>query len=526
MIAVSMKSAAHDEEKKQRQTTVDILRLGADGNETSRQPVEIRIENLSLASTTQTSCKTRRGFFSGQADQGEFLAKTYLKNLDFAIPPAQLTAILGSSGSGKTSLLNVLVGRTPAKLTISGNVYFNGARNPPVHKINAISGYVRQEDGSLLSHLTVRQTLQYAIELYTKETPSALERDSKAEEIIDLVGLQDCADVLVGDDETTGCSGGQKRRVSIGIQLVNDPTCLFLDEPTTGLDARTALSIVQTLKKLASRGQTVVCSVHQPRQEIWDTFDNVMLLMPGGQLAYAGKTSDTLEHFARAGYDLPKSPIHQRDIAFREISDGAYGASSFLLSYMAVELPLSFLSALASTGVIFAVTGLQATSSDGVDATRNVLSMILVLFAYITTGESLGIAYSAWLGEHGGLGVALMNSTVLWLSFMAGFLVSTLPPALNYLNYGSIFKYSAVVLSLNEFEALKPLEIASTDGAAVEEVGTPFRDGQTVLQFLNFADQKMGLNLAMVIVLMVAYRLLAWLCLEARVRTMFSRKSR
>jgi len=108
----------------------------------------------------------------------------------------------------------------------------------------------------------------------------------------------------------------------------------------------------------------------------------------------------------------------QREIAFREISDGAYDASSFLLSYMVVELPLSFLSALASTVVVFAVTGLQTDSGDSIDGgaiapgARNVLSMILVLFAYITTGESLGIAYSAWLGDHGGLGVALMNSTV------------------------------------------------------------------------------------------------------------------
>jgi len=103
---------------------------------------------------------------------------------------------------------------------------------------------------------------------------------------------------------------------------------------------------------------------------------------------------------------------------------------------------------------------------------------------------------------------------------MAGFLVSTLPRALNYLNYGSIFKYSAIVLSLNEFEALKPTEVASLGVA--EDAGSLFRDGQSVLQFLNFADQKLGQNLAMVTVLMVAYRLLAWLCLEARVRTMFA----
>lgn len=108
---------------------------------------------------------------------------------------------------------------------------------------------------------------------------------------------------------------------------------------------------------------------------------------------------------------------------------------------------------------------------------------------------------------------------------MAGFLVSTLPWALKYLNYGSIFKYSSIVLSLNEFEALKPIEDAPL-GTATEEVsGSLFRDGQSVLQFLDFADQTLGLNVAMIVVLMVVYRLLAWMCLETRVCTMFSRKS-
>jgi len=110
-----------------------------------------------------------------------------------------------------------------------------------------MSGYVRQEDRCLLSHLTVRQTLRYAILLYKKKTLSVTERERKVEEILDMVGLQDCAEVLVGDSETTGCSGGQRRRVSIGIQLANDPACLFLDEPTTGLDARTGNVFALTL---------------------------------------------------------------------------------------------------------------------------------------------------------------------------------------------------------------------------------------------------------------------------------------
>ncbi len=118
---------------------------------------------------------------------------------------------------------------------MKGAIYFNDTKNPSLRLINGVSSYVRQDDNFLLSHLTVRETLQYAAELRMDNSISKADKFAKVEDIIDLLGLRDCADVIIGSTAVKGCSGGQRRRVSIGIQLVTEPACLFLDEPTSGL---------------------------------------------------------------------------------------------------------------------------------------------------------------------------------------------------------------------------------------------------------------------------------------------------
>ncbi|KAG0022926.1 hypothetical protein BGZ80_010841 [Entomortierella chlamydospora] len=490
-----------------------------------RQPVTIAVKDLSVhvAQTPNLQFK-------------HTIQKPLLQNISFEAPAAQLTAILGGSGSGKTTLLNALLHRNSSR--VSGDIYFNGVKVLSKSKINAICGYVRQDDGFLMSHLTVRETLRYATELGMEKPLPVAEKWRKAEEIMDLMGLRECADVMVGGEGFSGCSGGQRRRVSIGMQLVIEPACLFLDEPTSGLDALT---------------------------DIWNELDNVLLLMTGGRLAYAGKTDEALGYFEQAGYaplkhmnppvlffwKLDPTPVgllnrlglfHQlmgatlagvmvhtevfpeeSAIAFREISDGRYSTTSFLLSYMINELPLSLISASFSAGIIFLVTGLQTNAT-------SVASMVLVMFAYITTGESLGIAYSACFRAKGGLGVAFMNSTVLWMSFMAGFLVPKLPLALRYFKYASIFSYSAKMVSLNEFRGLSVVggSSGSSDFMTKNVQMTtpsplliPFQNGEAVLQFLNFEVQSLQVSIGMLITLMVIYRVMAWAALVVRAR--FSR---
>ena len=188
---------------------------------------------------------------------------------------------------------------------MKGGLYFNDSKNPSLRTINGVCSYVRQDDNFLLSHLTVRETLQYAAELRMDGNLTKQQKHSKVEDIIDLLGLRDCADVIIGSSAVKGCSGGQRRRVSIGIQLVTEPACLFLDEPTTGLDALTAKAVVLTLKQIAASGRTVVCTIHQPRADIWHVFDNVVLLVTGGCAAYSGRADKVVEYFEDAGHVAP-----------------------------------------------------------------------------------------------------------------------------------------------------------------------------------------------------------------------------
>ncbi|KAF9968990.1 ATP-binding cassette sub- G member 5, partial [Actinomortierella ambigua] len=286
-------------------------------------PVEIRVDKVSLSSSvkaTQDEVKYR-GLLPrciASCFQPAIRSQRHiLKEIDLRFVPGELTAILGASGAGKTSLANTILHRSPAHLQRQGDIWFNGSKNPTLRQINAVCGHVRQDDSFLHSHLTVRETLRYAAELSVnckdrrsdtcEGQPSLAEAWNKAEVIMELMGLYECADVFVGGPGVTGCSGGQRRRLSIALQLLLEPACLILDEPTTGLDATSALSLIQTLKTIARTGRTIICTIHQPRAAIWDEFDQVVLLLPGGRVGYAGRRESILDFFASAGMERPES---------------------------------------------------------------------------------------------------------------------------------------------------------------------------------------------------------------------------
>ena len=162
-----------------------------------------------------------------------------------------------------------------------------------------LSAYVVQED-ILLPTLTIRETLQYAADLRLVTPSNVAERHKIVEEVILELGLKECASTRV-----KGCSGGEKRRTSLGVQMLANPSVLFLDEVTTGLDAASAFQLVRTLKYLTNRGRTIIITIHQPRSEIWGFFDRVVLLSEG-QSVYSGSASAAVPHFERLGYPLPQ----------------------------------------------------------------------------------------------------------------------------------------------------------------------------------------------------------------------------
>lgn len=184
----------------------------------------------------------------------------------------ELTAIMGPSGSGKSTLLNILSGFiTP---NVSGSIRVNG-KPRDYDSFRKQSTYIMQEQ-NLHSLLTLRETMTFSVKLKTGNAMSKHERDKKIMMILENLGLEMHVDTFVDS-----LSGGQQKRLSIAMELVDDPTILFLDEPTTGLDSSSSTQCIKLLKELASQGKTVVCTIHTPSALLFEMFDNLYALADG-----------------------------------------------------------------------------------------------------------------------------------------------------------------------------------------------------------------------------------------------------
>jgi len=210
----------------------------------------------------------------------------------------QILAILGPSGSGKTSLLNLLSQRCRLKKT--GEILLNGT--PLLNSFCRNMGYVSQDD-LFLEHLTVLETLSYSARLKLRQPWSDIKLAvNKTLQELDLWKVKDSLVGSVGN----GISGGERRRLTIANEIVDEPVILLLDEPTSGLDSATALLVVSILKRLAvNRQVATVCTIHQPRLKVIKMFDNICLLAMG-KVVYFGETVPMcLDYFSKAGYVCP-----------------------------------------------------------------------------------------------------------------------------------------------------------------------------------------------------------------------------
>ncbi|RWR92647.1 ABC transporter G family member 11 [Cinnamomum micranthum f. kanehirae] len=223
-----------------------------------------------------------------------------LEGLTGYAEPGSLTALMGPSGSGKSSLLDALAGRLATNAFLSGTVLLNGRKA----KLSfGTAAYVTQDD-NLIGTLTVRETISYSARLRLPDKMEWSEKRALVESTIIEMGLQDCADTVIGNWHVRGISGGEKRRVSIALEILMRPRLLFLDEPTSGLDSASAFFVTQTLRGLSRDGRTVIASIHQPSSEVFELFDRLYLLS-GGKTVYFGKASDAYEFFAQAGFPCP-----------------------------------------------------------------------------------------------------------------------------------------------------------------------------------------------------------------------------
>ncbi|XP_030193525.1 ATP-binding cassette sub-family G member 2 [Gadus morhua] len=223
-------------------------------------------------------------------------SKDILIDLNGIMKPG-LNAIMGATGSGKSSFLDVLAARKdPVGLT--GEILIDGAPQPPNFK--CLSGYVVQDD-VVMGTLTVRENFSFSAALRLPTSVSQQEKDTRVEQLIQQLGLVKVADSKVGTQLIRGVSGGERKRTNIGMELIINPGVLFLDEPTTGLDASTANSVLLLLKRMSDHGRTIILSIHQPRYSIYRLFDSLTLLVNGKQV-FHGPAQNALGYFSDIGY--------------------------------------------------------------------------------------------------------------------------------------------------------------------------------------------------------------------------------
>ncbi|XP_019426185.1 PREDICTED: pleiotropic drug resistance protein 1-like isoform X1 [Lupinus angustifolius] len=208
-----------------------------------------------------------------------------LKGVSGAFRPGVLTALMGVTGAGKTTLMDVLAGRKTGGY-IGGNITISGY--PKKQETFArISGYCEQNDIHS-PHVTVYESLLYSAWLRLSPDINDETRKMFIEEVMELVELKPLRNALVGLPGVSGLSTEQRKRLTIAVELVANPSIIFMDEPTSGLDARAAAIVMRTVRNTVDTGRTVVCTIHQPSIDIFESFDELLLMKQGGQEIYVG----------------------------------------------------------------------------------------------------------------------------------------------------------------------------------------------------------------------------------------------
>eukprot|EP01088_Endostelium_zonatum_P016155 TRINITY_DN4248_c0_g1_i2.p1 TRINITY_DN4248_c0_g1~~TRINITY_DN4248_c0_g1_i2.p1 ORF type:complete len:561 (-),score=135.08 TRINITY_DN4248_c0_g1_i2:32-1714(-) len=236
--------------------------------------------------------------------------KEIIKGISGRFERGRLYAIMGPSGAGKTTLLSILADRVKSGQggsQLSGQILFNSFKKSQLpNGVRSAVAFVMQDD-ILLGNLTPREMLRFTAMLRLGRDVSHKEKYDKVEALLKSLVLVKCSDTRVGQPGVRrGISGGERKRTSIGMELITDPEMLFLDEPTTGLDSTMSLALVQILARLAhEQGKTIIATIHQPSSEIFYQFDDLFLLSEGN-LVYGGPVKDSVSHFRRLGLPVPK----------------------------------------------------------------------------------------------------------------------------------------------------------------------------------------------------------------------------
>ncbi|OWM65998.1 hypothetical protein CDL15_Pgr015424 [Punica granatum] len=221
-----------------------------------------------------------------------------LVNVTGAFRPGVLTALVGVSGAGKTTLMDVLSGRKTGGI-VEGTIHVSGY--PKKQETFArISGYCEQNDIHSPC-LTVLESLLFSAWLRLPPDVDLKTQKAFVEEVMELVELTPLRGALVGLPGVDGLSTEQRKRLTIAVELVANPSIVFMDEPTSGLDARAAAIVMRTVRNIVNTGRTIVCTIHQPSIDIFESFDELLFMKRGGELIYAGplghKSCELIKYF-------------------------------------------------------------------------------------------------------------------------------------------------------------------------------------------------------------------------------------
>ncbi|CAA3030485.1 ABC transporter G family member 23 [Olea europaea subsp. europaea] len=263
----------------------------------SKSVNKLRITNLSYTIHRNASIST---IFRGKRMDEPI---NILKSVSFTARSSDILAVVGPSGTGKSTLLRVVSGRVRNRDFDPKSISLNGHAMSSQAQLRKICGFVTQED-TLLPLLTVKETLMFSAKFRLKEM-SDRERVDRVEGLMQELGLVHVADSFVGDEENRGISGGEKKRVSIGVDMIHDPPILLLDEPTSGLDSTSALQVIMLLSSMAQAKQRIiVLSIHQPSYRILQYISNFVILS-NGSVVHNGSLESLEETITRLGYTIP-----------------------------------------------------------------------------------------------------------------------------------------------------------------------------------------------------------------------------
>ncbi|XP_029116383.1 ABC transporter G family member 26 [Elaeis guineensis] len=267
-----------------------------------------------------------------RVEQGS--CKHILKGITGSVGPGEILALMGPSGSGKTTLLKILGGRLDGD--IKGNITYNDTPYSP--SIKRRIGFVTQDD-VLFPQLTVEETLVFAAFLRLPTNMTSQQKYARADAIIKELTLERCRHTKVGGVFVKGISGGERKRTSIGYEILVDPSLLLLDEPTSGLDSTSASKLLMVLQNLAKTGRTIITTIHQPSSRMFHMFDKLLLISEGYPI-YHGEARECMQYFASLGFvpEIAMNPAeflldlvtgHANDISIPEALRGSPNPQEF-----------------------------------------------------------------------------------------------------------------------------------------------------------------------------------------------------